>query len=70
MGESISVAGMYFSYSFVYFMYGSFFMVAHATHQVSDSIILSLQKASMHTDFFFLNVGLFQVSERKYKSEE
>ena len=39
MGESISVAGMYFSYSFVCFMYGSFFIVAHATHQVSESVL-------------------------------
>lgn len=70
MGESIRVAGMYFSHFFVYFMYGSFFMVAHATLQVSASVICHCKRLVCTCLFkkMFLGVCFFQVSE--HKSEE
>lgn len=74
MGESVSVAGMC-SYSFVYFMYESSPTAAYATHRVSD-IVIHPREGLVCTQHFvlikkkFLEVCFFQVSERKYQSEE
>lgn len=58
MGESIRVAGMCLSHFFVYFMYRSFCMVAHATLQVSASVICHCRRL-VCTYLFFLKKKKF-----------